>query len=239
VKSFDYSSRNETICSPFLIAVSVESNDQPTPTDQAFGESGLTAKSKSPATQVALTAEEEEAIERLREVKGLLEFNEEGRLVSVELAGPGLLSNERRGTNETVAMTSKVASVEKLDLSGSSVTDEGLEVLAKMPKLRWLALNLTSISDDGLAWLKDIKSLERLRLHSTRITDAGLKQFKSLSNLKVLDLSNTAVTDDGLNYLTHLESLEQLDLKNTSVTDEGIKKLKHSLPNVAISRNQG
>lgn len=200
ISTIDYTSRNETISAPFLIAISTESSV----------DEGATA-------------------ETLKRLGALLEYGDVGKVNLVSLSGPGPREGLNRGTDSVVCQLSDLRHLEKLYLNSSSVSDAGLECLSKLPRLRWLSLNITRTTDAGLAHLKDIETLERLRLHRTRITDAGLKHLTGLSKLEVLDLSETLVGDAGLEHLSQLTLLKKLDLRDTHVTDEGVEELKKKL----------
>lgn len=68
-----------------------------------------------------------------------------------------------------------------LILSGSPVTDDGLEKLVKSaPRLRQLLLDgCTEITDEGLAHLTNIKSLRSVRCTGTQVTSKGVEGFRS------------------------------------------------------------
>jgi len=64
-----------------------------------------------------------------------------------------------------------------LVLSGTQITDEGLEALRSLQSLRWLYLLRTRITDEGLPHLKTLASLRSLWLGETAVTPAGVKQL--------------------------------------------------------------
>jgi len=208
IASLAFTSRNETISAPFLIAVSME------------------------------TAVNEQAIrEQLEEFGAFMDTGDDGKVIKVSLSGPGLIPGVTRGTDQVVCLTAELPHLEILYLNSSSVTDNGLTCLRQASQLRWLSLNLTRITDAGLTHLKPLSQLERLRLHRTEITDQGLSSLAKLTNLEVLDLSETDVTDKGLDHLAALESLKKLDLRGTKVTEAGVARLQEQLsPELEIAR---
>lgn len=211
VTTIDYTSRNETVAAPFLIAITAErATDKMTPG---------------------------KALKQLKELGAYLEFGDRGRVTQISLSGPGPRQGVNRGTDEAACLLAHLPSLEKVDINNSSVTDEGVKCLKKLPNLRSLSLNLARVSDAGLAHLQNAKSLETLHLHQTKITDAGLRHLEGLGNLKVLDVSGTRVSDEGLRHLEELSSLEKLDLRNTQVTKAGAERLKQKLPNARILHN--
>jgi|GEM_PF-4347003 len=235
VAAFDYVSRNETATAPFLIAVTAETALKPT-TDPFAQAAVLPAEAdkKPPAIDQSLPKEAQEAIESLLDVTALLEYDDKQTLIGVAMTMQGLVPGKRRGTGETLEWTSRLTTVEKIDLNSSSIADGDLIPLKKLPKLRWLSLNQTSITNAGLEHLKQIPSLERLRLYSTRVTDEGLSELSQLAKLKILDLSQTQVTDAGLVHLQSLKALEELDLRNTQVTEAAADELRLHLPKAKI-----
>jgi len=118
--------------------------------------------------------------------------------------------------------------LESLELSGTQITDVGLEHLKGLTNLKRLFLYRTQVTDAGLDRLKGLTSLEVLYLIDTLISDSGLEHLKGMTNLKQLMLGDTQVTDTGLEHLKGLTSLVFLDLDNTEVTDAGIEHLKNT-----------
>jgi Leucine-rich repeat (LRR) protein len=76
-----------------------------------------------------------------------------------------------------------------LDLSHNSFFDDrGLRHIGRMTALEKLYLTGTSISDDGVGNLAALKELNELALDGTTISDAGLAHLAGLSKLKRLNL---------------------------------------------------
>ena len=73
--------------------------------------------------------------------------------------------------------------------------------------MRILDLSGTSITDDGLSEIVSLTKLERVCLPQTLITDAGLRHLKGLGNLQYLDLEAIPMTDAGLECIKGLTSL--------------------------------
>ena len=140
--------------------------------------------------------------------------------------------------------------LEQLELSGTRITDYGLEFLTELTNLRQLGLQDTEITDIGVDCLKGLTKLEQLSLSRTQTTDAGLESLKGLTNLKAvgssghthhrhrfgvaegsdeagaIDLEDTQVTDAGLIHLkdlTELTNPARLDLTDTLVTHAGLR----------------
>lgn len=112
------------------------------------------------------------------------------------------------------ALPAQAPDVQDLDLSGTSLTDFGLEDhLRGVHDLRSLDLTSTWITDAGLELVKDTRSLRRLRAGGTLITDAGLRHLAGLASLEELDLTWCAsITGAGLRHLGDLRGLRSLEL---------------------------
>ncbi len=67
----------------------------------------------------------------------------------------------------------------QVTLSGTKITDKGLEHLKGLTSLTFLHLRNTNVTDAGLEYLKGITSLISLNLPGTKITDAGLAELKA------------------------------------------------------------
>jgi hypothetical protein len=80
-----------------------------------------------------------------------------------------------------------------LQMANGDVTDKTLELLKGMTRLHELDLSDSSITDNGLANLSGLP-LERLRLARTKVTDAGFTDhIAGIDTLKMVDVSGTDV----------------------------------------------
>jgi len=77
----------------------------------------------------------------------------------------------------------------------ASTTDEDLIVLAKVPHLRELDVSGTKITDDGMQHILRLKRLTVLDLASTRMTERGLMPLSACSELRELDLRGIQVDE--------------------------------------------
>lgn len=144
--------------------------------------------------------------------------------------------------------------LENLNVSHTSIDDDGLVAVVNHPSLASLNLLSTNVSDNGLHNLQGLKlSTLKLpnRLHISdkgisniqglpllaldlsdyiHVTDTGIHFLANMSRLTQLSLSNTKLTDNGMESLASLSGLEELNLDRTSITDEGcsvLKRFKH------------
>lgn len=122
--------------------------------------------------------------------------------------------------------------LERLDLSGTAVTDVGIKYIKKSPRLASLALRGTKITNDGLQELAETCSLIALSVTWCRnISDDGLKGIAELPNLRTLLCASTPIGDACTEHLSRSKSLRRISLVKTKVTKAGIDKLREALPN--------
>ncbi|MFN7996576.1 MAG: hypothetical protein U0Q18_23395 [Bryobacteraceae bacterium] len=114
-----------------------------------------------------------------------------------------------------------------VDLRGSWVYDSQLIELARLPKLQRLDLSHTRISDEGIAYLKIAPAITDLNLYyAEQVTDQGLNAIKDWKHLKRLNLRGTRISDGALELISrHLTQMEALDIANTPITDNGLDNL--------------
>ena len=94
----------------------------------------------------------------------------------------------------------KNGAVVNVDLTGTKVTNAGLEHLKGLTNLRVLGLLYTQTGDSGLVHLKHLTNLRLLTL-GTKVTDAGLVHLMGLTKLEELYSSSPKVTDAGITTL--------------------------------------
>ncbi|HSW01130.1 MAG TPA: hypothetical protein VLI39_13220 [Sedimentisphaerales bacterium] len=104
---------------------------------------------------------------------------------------------------------SRLTGLQILSLSGTGITDAGLECLRPLRSLKALELTQFSLGTRGLAVMKDLPALEHLEL-CVGVTDAGLKEVAQASNLRWLNLVHGQFWGPGLAELAKLPRLERL-----------------------------
>lgn len=76
--------------------------------------------------------------------------------------------------------------VKELILSGTKLTDEGLEEVAKLKNLSKLSLQVNDITDTGLKEVAKLTQLERVQLYETNVTEEGVADLqKALPDCKI------------------------------------------------------
>ena len=127
-------------------------------------------------------------------------------------------------TDEGMAILKDASSVETLFLTGTKITDAGLEPLVGLSGLIILHLPET-ITDDGFKHVGEITTLKTLSAERCQITDDGMAHLANMSELSWLKLNHTAVSDKGLDAIKDLTTLHTLELMNTKITDKGLLSL--------------
>jgi hypothetical protein len=128
-----------------------------------------------------------------------------------------------------------------VNLNSTWVNDAELLRLVSLPKLERLDLSHTRISDEGLLHLRPAQHIRDLNLlYAEQITDLGLNAIKAWTNLKRLNVRGTRISDSTLTIVGKLAQLESLDIANTGVTDVGLDALVPltHLKHLAIGRSR-
>ena len=76
-------------------------------------------------------------------------------------------------------MTWRGEGIHFLDLSETSVTDEGLAQLEGCHRLRYLFLDRCAITDQGFAAVEDLPNLQVLSVRGTRVTQVSLDRIRT------------------------------------------------------------
>lgn len=156
-------------------------------------------------------------IERLG---GKVDRDPAGRIVAVNLRGAWVSDVE-------MIELGRLPDLERLDLSHTRISDEGLLNLKPAPKIQELKLFYSEwITDQGMTAVRDWKHLKRLDLRGTRISDATLGLAGKLKTLEALDIAHTEVTDVGLENLITLVNLKELALGQGRLSNTGLVMLR-------------
>lgn len=119
---------------------------------------------------------------------------------------------------------------------GTRVTDFGLAKLVSLKKLRYLDVSGSSITVNGVKTLATFRDLRRLSLWNVKgIDDAAASSLEALTNLTSLDLSNTPVGDETLGRLARLPNLRRLYVSETNVTEKAVTAFRTGHPAIMVS----
>jgi len=128
-----------------------------------------------------------------------------------------------------------------VNLRGSWVSDVELIDIARLPKLERLDLSHTRITDEGMLNLKPATGIRELNLYYAElVTDQGMSAIRNWTMLRRLNVRGTRVANGTLEILSHLPHVEALDIANTQVTDNGLDLLiaLTGLKELAIGRTR-
>ena len=131
----------------------------------------------------------------------------------------GVTASTDAFADDIVHSISDSSQLRGLNLSGTGLTDAGLQAISSFPLLESLDVSSTGITDNGLIHCATLTNLSTLSLSRTAITGDGLIHFAALANLSTLSLSGTAISERGLRFLTAAPNLQHLELGGTNVTD--------------------
>lgn len=109
----------------------------------------------------------------------------------------------------------------RFSIGGLGITDKGLPVLAKLKYLNALDLSGSSVTGQGLRSISNL-NLGFLTLDECgALTDSDMSAVAAFKNLAGLSMRNCPGINDGaINRLTSLQALNSLDLSHTAITDK-------------------
>lgn len=127
-------------------------------------------------------------------------------------------------TNEDIQRVTKLAPhIKRLSLAGTKFSNESVPLLNTFTKLEQLDLSGTSITNDGLSQLP---ALRMLSLADTQVQFLAAMRFAQGKNLGTLDLSGTGITDEDLEAATNIATgMTALKLARNPITDQGVTVL--------------
>jgi len=151
---------------------------------------------------------------------GKIERDNAGRIVAVNLRGSWINDAE-------MIDLARLPDLERLDLSHTRISDEGMLNLKPAPKIKELKLFYSEwITDQGLTAIKEWKHLKRLDVRGTRISDGTLEIVSRMPGLEALDIAHTEVTDVGLENLITLVNLKELAVGRGRLSNGGLIALR-------------
>jgi Leucine Rich repeat len=153
------------------------------------------------------------------------------RAVVAHLMESGASGIDARGqmTDAMLEDVSRIEHITTLKLGGSkNVTDAGVRHLSKLSRLRHVDLSGTGITDHGLEVLRALPELETVSLAWTKVTDAGVAHLAACERLNNVNLQGTPSGNGAFRALAGKASVSQLRTGN-AVTDAGLALL-HEFP---------
>jgi Leucine-rich repeat (LRR) protein len=151
---------------------------------------------------------------------GKIDRDPMGRIVAVNLRGSWI-------NDADMIELARLPDLERLDLSHTRISDEGMLNLKPAAKIKDLKLFYSEwITDLGLSAIKDWKHLRRLDVRGTRISDGTLEIVSHMTGLEALDIAHTEVTDLGLDHLVPLVNLKELSVGRGRLSNSGLVALR-------------
>lgn len=125
----------------------------------------------------------------------------------------------RRVTSSALWALTGMTCLKELDLSRCvKVTDAGMKHLLSISTLEKLWLSETGLTADGIALLSSLQNLSVLDLGGLPVTDLVLRSLQVLTKLEYLDLWGSQVSNRGAAVLKMFPRLSFLNLAWTGVT---------------------
>lgn len=166
------------------------------------------------ATQPAIAAD------WIESVGGHAAYNDAGQVVAVDFRRSWV-------TDSDLAKLAQLTRLERIDLSHTKISDEGLEKLIPLQNVGFLNLHYAEyVSDLGVAHLKHWTNLKYLNLRGTKVTSHVLQHVSGMRNLRTLDIGHSRVNDDSFEYLVNLEQLESLSFGGNKMNGTSFPQLR-------------
>ncbi|KAK6137283.1 hypothetical protein DH2020_028975 [Rehmannia glutinosa] len=131
-----------------------------------------------------------------------------------------ILADCHRINNSALWSITGMTNLKEVDLSRcSKITDAGIRHLLSVPSLEKLYISETGVTADGVAVLASLTNLLMLDLGGLPVTDSTLSSLQGLTKLQHLDLWGSEVSNKGAVLLKMFPSLSFLNLAWTNVTN--------------------
>lgn len=175
------------------------------------------------------------AVERVKELGGTLERDEDGRVVSLEL------ETENATADDVKLFVETFVDLETVVLSGKRFDDATLAPLAKLRKLRSLAVRRNSLNAKALETLATAPELRELDLSGCSLTSDCVAAAAKFPKLEKLGLASVAFRDwfpddedfrDPTKFLATSNALKSLDLRMTQNVTKAAYETLATAPNL-------
>ncbi|MCE5230877.1 M48 family metalloprotease [bacterium] len=112
--------------------------------------------------------------------------------------------------------------------------DQTLGHIAKLPALKRLSISGTAITDKGVDSIAGLTSLEHVDLNETSITDAAITRLSRMPSLREIGFDNANVTNAALDALSRMKSLKTVTMHDTLITSEAVASFRQAHPECAV-----
>lgn len=197
------------------------------PSDQTGNKSSAVA---TPQPTVVTPAPGENPQEVISAFKAIRNFERSdgdlGRLAGLTSALDTIIEMDltaAKGVSDVgIIHVAKFPNIERLNLSGTSVTPVGFSVVSSLQKLKSLEFRGFSLDGESLKSVVKIEGLEQLILSQSSGGEADLGLLCGLPELRELDLSLRTISDEAIKVLADCPKLEVLLLQRTPINGSGL-----------------
>ncbi|KAL6533587.1 hypothetical protein OROHE_013420 [Orobanche hederae] len=131
-----------------------------------------------------------------------------------------ILADCPRINNSALWSVTGMTNLKEVDLSRcSKITDAGIRHLLSVPALEKICISETSVTAEGVMMLASLSNLFVVDLGGLPVTDSALSSLQALKKLQHLDLWGSEVSNEGALLLKMFPSLRLLNLAWTNVTN--------------------
>ena len=121
-----------------------------------------------------------------------------------------------------------------LDLSGSDISRERLNLLGDCDQLNQLLMTECRIRPEALSGLASMDSLSEVDLSGSSITDSQLKPLGNCPSLVTVKLIGTRVTGAGLLTLARFNQIKQIYISKSAIPRNSLAQLKSLRPDLSV-----
>lgn len=128
--------------------------------------------------------------------------------------------------------------INRLAFNTENIGDEQLGyITSRVKSVNQLDLNETDITNKGISYLTSLESVKELRLKSTYINDECVSDLLKVNGLEFLHLKYTDLTIDGILKLGELKTLKTLLVTLQEDETDKLKTLHQRLPDCELVVN--
>jgi hypothetical protein len=146
---------------------------------------------------------------------------------------------------EMLPAISKIKSLQRIDLSRSGLSDDGLGFLADLPKLQFLNLSGAVIEGDAedkkrIAGLANAPMLDTINLRASQLGPQSFAAIGKLAQVRYLILDEVDLSSADFSELAGMKNLRRLDVADCQINDNFARSLS-SLTNLVyleLRKNQ-
>lgn len=149
---------------------------------------------------------------------------------------PQLLHFSARGSsiaNESLKSIARCKQLQVLDLSGTPISDVGVEYFASHTQLSTICLEGTRISGVCCLALAKLPSLKIVTLDHSAVDDSDVVKLADSKSVEMLFLTGTEVSDAIIPHLARIPTLKSVGLSRTAITPAGREQLRKLRPEIS------